>query len=431
MGRKAVLTTGIEDLDRALGGVRSPETVLWVDEAGDRFPIFGSAFARHQILTGKPLVFVSFDRLPHGILAGLELDVKGARVVLVDCFSHGKASAEADRLEGNEGRLPRFARLQTPSDLSRPDALVDLVLSALPKRRKTFALVFESLTGMVGVWKESGTLHFMERMQEVLQGRNTITYWVTRKKVHSRHFREEVESKASVVVELSAMRNKPHLTLRKASGREGSALLGRPLRYWQVEGRVSVETKKRSSLKKVLGRRLRKFRVRRGISQTELAQMIGVTPSSISQIESNLIYPSIPALVRMAEVLDVDVSAFFSEPLTRYRKPILEQERARKLELPEEYRSVLSIWALAPEDMGGKGEPYVIEIPPGAVVPSHFFSRKTDQMGYVLQGRLIFQTETGANLAGPGDVIYLAGATATEWRNLGEETARLFWVLFT
>jgi quercetin dioxygenase-like cupin family protein len=80
--------------------------------------------------------------------------------------------------------------------------------------------------------------------------------------------------------------------------------------------------------------------------------------------------------------------------------------------------------------MAGKGEPYLIEIPPGSVVPSHFFSRKTDQMGYVLQGRLIFQTETGTKEAGPGDAIYLGGATATEWRNLGDEPARLFWVLF-
>jgi transcriptional regulator with XRE-family HTH domain len=430
MGRKAVLTTGIEDLDRVMGGIRPPETVLWVDEAGDRFPLFGTAFVRQQILTKKPLIYVVFDRSPRDVLAGFGQGADTSSLSLLDCFSHGRSSIDGEpHLEDRNGGA-RHARLHTASDLSTPETLVELLLSILPPRRKTLGLVFESLTGMVGLWKESGALEFMDRVQDALGGHNTLSYWVTRTKVHSRGFLDEAEARASVVVELGSKRNRPYLTLLKAAGREDLAELGNPIRYWQVEGRVSLETQKRSPLKSELGPRLRKFRMRRGISQTELAQMIGVTPSSISQIEGNLIYPSIPALVRMAEVLDVEVSAFFTEPPARYRKPVLPRSDARKLDLPEDYRERLTIWALAPEDMAGKGEPYLIEIPPGSVVPSHFFSRKTDQMGYVLQGRLIFQTETGTKEAGPGDAIYLGGATATEWRNLGDEPARLFWVLF-
>ena len=52
-----------------------------------------------------------------------------------------------------------------------------------------------------------------------------------------------------------------------------------------------------------LGLRLKEFRLRRGLSQTELAKLVGVTPSTISQVESNLIYPSLPALMKMAEAL--------------------------------------------------------------------------------------------------------------------------------
>ena len=62
-----------------------------------------------------------------------------------------------------------------------------------------------------------------------------------------------------------------------------------------------------------LGLRLKEFRLRRGLSQTELAKLVGVTASTISQVESNLIYPSLPALMKMAEALSVDLTSFFED----------------------------------------------------------------------------------------------------------------------
>ena len=74
---------------------------------------------------------------------------------------------------------------------------------------------------------------------------------------------------------------------------------------------VSFETEKHTTDQIDLGTRLREFRMKRGLSQTELAKLVGVTPSTISQVESRLIYPSLPALLKMAEVLSVEIGTFF------------------------------------------------------------------------------------------------------------------------
>ena len=62
-----------------------------------------------------------------------------------------------------------------------------------------------------------------------------------------------------------------------------------------------------------LGAKIKSVRLMRGISQKELAELTGVTPSTISQVEKNLIYPSLPALFRIAESLSVEVATLFKE----------------------------------------------------------------------------------------------------------------------
>ena len=59
-----------------------------------------------------------------------------------------------------------------------------------------------------------------------------------------------------------------------------------------------------------LGAKIKSVRLMRGLSQKQLAVLTGVTPSTISQVEKNLIYPSLPALFRIAESLSVEAATF-------------------------------------------------------------------------------------------------------------------------
>jgi transcriptional regulator with XRE-family HTH domain len=62
-----------------------------------------------------------------------------------------------------------------------------------------------------------------------------------------------------------------------------------------------------------IGRRLAAHRRRRGIRVAELARVVGVTPSLISQIERGTSRPSVSTLFALAQALNVPVDAFFRE----------------------------------------------------------------------------------------------------------------------
>ena len=56
-----------------------------------------------------------------------------------------------------------------------------------------------------------------------------------------------------------------------------------------------------------IGQRIREAREDRGLNQTELAALVRVSQSSISQIESGDIFPSIPTLEAICAALQVAI----------------------------------------------------------------------------------------------------------------------------
>lgn len=58
---------------------------------------------------------------------------------------------------------------------------------------------------------------------------------------------------------------------------------------------------------------LRKIRKERGLSQTVLAEKIGVSQASISYYEQNIEYPTIDKIYDLARVLDVSVIELISK----------------------------------------------------------------------------------------------------------------------
>lgn len=78
-----------------------------------------------------------------------------------------------------------------------------------------------------------------------------------------------------------------------------------------------------------IGQRLAAHRARRGVRVSELARLVGVSPSLISQIERGQSRPSVNTLFALAEALQVPVDAFFrGEPESEVDAP--EQEDAER-----------------------------------------------------------------------------------------------------
>jgi DNA-binding XRE family transcriptional regulator len=157
---------------------------------------------------------------------------------------------------------------------------------------------------------EEQLVSFYVRTCPRLYDLNTIAYWLIEKQAHSGKLRAQINQIAQVVIDLAVRRGKTSLEIIKAENRAPDRR-NKPVPYFSKDTAIRFNPDAQSTGKTDLGSRIKSMRAQANLSQTDLAKRVGVTPSSISQIESGLIYPSLPALFRMAEVFSVDMGALF------------------------------------------------------------------------------------------------------------------------
>lgn len=83
-----------------------------------------------------------------------------------------------------------------------------------------------------------------------------------------------------------------------------------------------------TSIKKVFGEHLRKFRLKKGISQEKLAELIGLGAKSISPVECGHRFISIDKLEKLCAVLEVEpFQLFLSNEQSKEITDDLQRER--------------------------------------------------------------------------------------------------------
>ena len=66
-------------------------------------------------------------------------------------------------------------------------------------------------------------------------------------------------------------------------------------------------------MKKIIGNRIRKLRESKDYSQDNMGVELGITAGAYAKIERGESDPSATRLIRIAEILDVDVAVFFQD----------------------------------------------------------------------------------------------------------------------
>ena len=426
---KLRVASGVSQLDNLLGGLYIGDNVVWYDNSGSLASVYCLNFIQASQTQNRPLIYVSFDRSPKNLLEKLGVLAQNNDLIILDCFTYGKGSGSKVFLNFYENKKSKW-----PCQIIRVDEprQINQVMEALYGIHGTLSgevrFVFESLTGMQELWGgEQHLINFYSHSCPRLYELNTVAYWIIEKRAHSARLRAQINQIAQVAIELSVKRGKTSLTILKAENRELDTI-NKSFNYWSKGLRITFDSEKRSSEWFDLGLRLKEFRTRRGLSQTELAKLVGVTPSTISQVESNIIYPSLPALLKMAEVLAVELSSFFKESIDMSNRMIFPSGEAVDMKLPNLPGGNIYAKLLIPVDFKPKAEPYLLEIPPKKTLPSHFFIHKGEEIGYLLSGKLQLQLEKSVYNVRSGDVIYFTSEMPSQWKNPGPGTAKLLWI---
>lgn len=103
----------------------------------------------------------------------------------------------------------------------------------------------------------------------------------------------------------------------------------------------------------LLGKRIRKYRRKKGITQAALAELVDVSPNHISKIENGATKLSLPVLVGIADALEASLDALllreFEETPRVYERELEEildgctsQQRLAVIHILEEIRAVLA-----------------------------------------------------------------------------------------
>jgi len=423
------VNSGVDQLDRLLGGLFIGDNVVWLDDAGSLAYVFCLNFIQASQDQNKPLIYISFDRSLKNLLEKLGPLAANPSLTILDCFTSGKGASSPIFLKSYpelQAAWPcKIIRVEEPREIN---AVMDILYGVHAEMEGDVRLVFESITGMQEIWGgEEQILAFYSHSCPRLYELNTVAYWIMEKKAHSPRLRAHISQIAQVVIDLSIKRGNTSLTVYKAENRDLDNL-HKPQSYWTKNLTIGFNEEKRTTGGIDLGLRIKELRTKRGLSQTELAKLVGVTPSSISQVESNLIYPSLPGLLKIAEILAVEISSFFQETAEIKTRVVFPGNEATELKLSEFPEDSIQAKLLTPVDFDSKTEHFLIEIPPGKTITSHFFTHKGEEMGYLISGKLQAKIGKAAYNIRSGDTIYLTSEMPSQWKNPGPGTARLLWI---
>ena len=81
-----------------------------------------------------------------------------------------------------------------------------------------------------------------------------------------------------------------------------------------------------------IGKRIKEARKLKGLTQTELATMIGVTPSAITNYENETSHPKEPVLYKLFEALGCDANFLFQDEIKNSPEPAITDSRAKQEE---------------------------------------------------------------------------------------------------
>ena len=402
----AKISSGISYLDHLLGFFKTGDNVIWEVEAGTYIEIFLRRFIEDTLKNGYKLVYVSFNVSPSTLTKRLDHIPNLENLTILDCFTLGKGNndplfsqfygKEKDRFKGS------VVKVENPRDLSQFRVAMDRI--EIEKGEET-RYVFDSLTGMQDVWgDENATYKLFTYSCPRLYDLQTVAYWILEKDAHTQSFKANLRHITQVAIELDKENGELFFTAIKMEGRfSRSAFLPKRYEVWDQEVIFpSIGGRRPHNL----GDKVKALRKKLGMTQKELAEQVGLTPSFISQLEKNLISPSLDSLLKLSEKLNTQPIFFLMErqdgPL---QKMVIKPGERQDVSTQRGKAGDIQLQLLVSDTLNRRMEPYLLTLKRGGKVEGHFFNHRGDEFAYVMQGELEAEIQGEKKIVRQGTVF--------------------------
>jgi transcriptional regulator with XRE-family HTH domain len=167
-----------------------------------------------------------------------------------------------------------------------------------------------------------------------------------------------------------------------------------------------------------IGPRLRTLREERHISMRELARRSGLSANALSMIERGLTSPSVSTLTKLANAMEVPITAFFREEPERYN--IVFRKATERTRMP----FLRGMWeGLGGESFSGRMEAFLLTLETGGSSGPHGLIHTGHEFVFCLRGNLQYEVEQQRFEMEPGDSLIFGAHLNHRWRNPGNTVA--------
>ncbi len=412
------VSTGIPSLDAIIDSIYVGDNVVWEIESGTLYNDFIKNFIRQSFAEKHHVVYISFNRSPQSVLQKISDVIDFQRFAFVDCFTAGKGKNDVTFSKFYD-KLPQglnIIRVERPKNVDEVTQIVNDLEDTLPPGARS---IFDSLTGMQDLWaSEDETYRFFTYMCPRLYDLGTVAYWILEKDAHSPKFKANLRHITQAVLDLYRRRDKLYIKALKLDLRQDREAF-KPHMY-EISGEQIIVTSAKKNAMHDIGSRVREARLRRNMSQKELADKVGLTPSFISQLENNQISPSLNSFLHICASLGASPGLFLEgEQQEDCRWFISRHDVAsRATSIAEGVVSCLIL-----DD--ARYAVNMITFLPNAVLNRHVAAHGKPELHHVAEGVLTVAVGGKERRLVAGDSVYFTDQSSSAWRNEGGETARL------
>lgn len=173
-----------------------------------------------------------------------------------------------------------------------------------------------------------------------------------------------------------------------------------------------------------IGIEIRNLRKQKGISISELAQKIGLSTGLISQIERELVTPSVVSLWKIAKGLGVPIGHFF-EKESPNTNPVIKKNERKKIIT----HNSNAYYELLSPNMKRKIEFMQITLAPQDSSCNELITHEGEECGIVIKGRLKVKLGDKEYLLDEGDSIYFNSTTPHRYINDSDDECISIWAM--
>jgi transcriptional regulator with XRE-family HTH domain len=172
-----------------------------------------------------------------------------------------------------------------------------------------------------------------------------------------------------------------------------------------------------------VGSKIRDLRKVRGFTQSELAEVSGLSANTLSMIERGVSSPTLVTLQKIASALQVDINNFFDP------SPLISQvcylKTYQRSAVPLADGKIANLASGFPDAIVA---PILLELGPGARTEQDA-THGGQEFVFCLKGQLLYIVGTRAYLLEPGDSLLFDASRPHRWQNASVDTTEALVVI--